>query len=414
MGPSSLPSPPIKGHESTLSRRSTSSSMKSVKPTHRTLKQASPSAGIDGRYRRAWKACERCRMKKIKCDGEFPCKRCKEDDVVCAAGIRKKMKYKKLPRGYAEVLENTQFALTVTIHKLYFMVRNNQPWELGDPELNDQGQPIIHNIVQKLGCIRADSGIDLPIDLVFPEDKASFAKLARQLEEQQKENKDRKEVKDAVSSVYDQTQRASLSELDYSDFKHDYENAAFSSNNAMILSPQSVTSSSDFDFAPPPPETNASATFPSQSPSMPSFSAWPYISAEAQPSDLTMHFLQRAGVPGSMNFLNQGLMESEFATINPHVLSYLNPEAMMGMGDPMIYSGYNSELMNDSISAAHRSDIQSELFPFTPILIGQIEASTGMENINFRIQASTSACVWTRRVLALSGRLLYGLERGIT
>ncbi|KAH6959604.1 hypothetical protein BKA56DRAFT_501098 [Ilyonectria sp. MPI-CAGE-AT-0026] len=362
MGPSSLPSPPIKVHESTLSRRSTSSSTKSAKPIHRTSKQASSSAGMGGRYKRAWKACERCRMKKTKCDGEFPCKRCKDDDLVCAAGIRKKMKYKKLPRGYAEVLENTQFALTVTIHKLYFMVRNNQPWELGDPELNDRGQPVIHNIVQKLGCIRAVRDIDLPIDITFPEDEACIAKLAHQLEEQQKENKPRKEVKDADPSVYNQTQQASLSEFDYSDFKHDYENTAFSSNNAMILSPQSVASSSDFDFAPPPPKIDASAMSPSQSPSMPSFSAWPSISAEAQPSDLTMHFLQRPGVPGSMDILNQGLqglVESEFATINPHVLSCPNPEVMMGMGDPMIYSGYNGEPMDDSLSAAHRLDVQS-------------------------------------------------------
>ncbi|KAH7118445.1 hypothetical protein EDB81DRAFT_952783 [Dactylonectria macrodidyma] len=128
----------------------------------------------------------------------------------------------------------------------------------------------------------------------------------------------------------------------------------------MILSPQSVTSSSDFDFAPPPPEIDASAMSPSQSPSMPSFSAWPSISGETQPSDLTMHFLQRHGVPGSMDILNQGLqglVESEFATINPHVLSCPNPEVMMGMGDPMIYSGYNGEPMDDSLSAAHRSDI---------------------------------------------------------
>ncbi|KAH7202884.1 uncharacterized protein BKA55DRAFT_698827 [Fusarium redolens] len=244
MRPTSFASPPIKAHESTLSRRSTSSSTKSVKPMHRTSKQASPIAGIDSRYRRAWKACERCRMKKTK-----------DDDLVCAAGIRKKMKYKKLSQGYAEILENTQFALIITIHKLYFMVRNNQPWELGDPELNDRGQPVIHNIVQKLGCIRADSDIDLPIDLVFPKDQAGIAKLAHQLKEQQKENKGRKEVKDADSSIYNHTQRASLSELDHPGCKHDYQ-AAFSRNDAIVLSPQSFTSSSGLDFAPPPPGTN--------------------------------------------------------------------------------------------------------------------------------------------------------------
>jgi len=35
------------------------------------------------------------------CDGEFPCKRCKDDGLVCTAGTRKKMEYKQLPRGYA-------------------------------------------------------------------------------------------------------------------------------------------------------------------------------------------------------------------------------------------------------------------------------------------------------------------------
>lgn len=51
------------------------------------------------RHKRVWKACERCRMKKTKCDGEFPCKRCKDDGLVCTAGTRKKTEYKQLPRG---------------------------------------------------------------------------------------------------------------------------------------------------------------------------------------------------------------------------------------------------------------------------------------------------------------------------
>lgn len=39
-------------------------------------------------------------MKKTKCDGELPCKRCKDDGLVCTARVRKKMEYKQLPRGY--------------------------------------------------------------------------------------------------------------------------------------------------------------------------------------------------------------------------------------------------------------------------------------------------------------------------
>ncbi|KAF7553993.1 hypothetical protein G7Z17_g3237 [Cylindrodendrum hubeiense] len=356
MGSHSLPSPPADDHKSTLSRKSTSSSTKSVKPVHRASKRASSSAatihhhdhvahsaGMDGRHKRVWKACERCRMKKTKCDGEFPCKRCKDDGLVCTAGVRKKMEYKQLPRGYAEVLENTQLALIATVHKLYSMVRSGQQWDLGEPELNDRGQPVIHNIAQKLGCIRPNSDIDLPVHSVFPEDEAGMAELARQLEDQQKDQEPLKEIKDTDSSVYNRTERASSSEIDHSDFEQDYRKAAFGNNNAMTLSPQSFTGSHDFDFAAPPPEMDPTTLFPSQSPSIPNFPAW--TMNKAQPNDLTMQFLQQAGVMQNMDLLNQGLVESEFGTIKPHVLSCPNPEVMMGMGDPMIYSGYDGEPM---------------------------------------------------------------------
>ncbi len=50
---------------------------------------------------------------------------------------------------YAEVLEKTQFALIPTVHKLYAMAQNQQPWELGEPELNDRGRPVFQNIAFK-------------------------------------------------------------------------------------------------------------------------------------------------------------------------------------------------------------------------------------------------------------------------
>lgn len=226
------------------------------------------------------------------------------------------------------------------------MVRNNQPWELGEPELNDRGQPVIHNIAQKLGCIRPNSDIDLPVHSVFPEDEAGMAELARQLEEQQRDLEPHKDIKDTDSSICNRTERASSSELDHSDFEHDYRKAAFSSNT-MTLSPQSFTAGNDFEFGPPPPDMDPATMFPSQSPSIPNFPAWnmgkpgPNVN-----DDLTMHFLQQAGaMPPNLDMLNQGLMEANFGTIKPHVLSCPNPEVMMGMGDPMIYSGYDGEPM---------------------------------------------------------------------
>lgn len=135
-----MPPPPVEinmkpAPAPTAPRKSSGGVSKSVKPINRSAKKSaqhlsrspvhdhhhhgppSPS-GMDSRHKRVWKACERCRMKKTKvrlgsrvdvsaplkltlpqCDGEFPCKRCKDDGLVCTAGTRKKTEYKQLPRG---------------------------------------------------------------------------------------------------------------------------------------------------------------------------------------------------------------------------------------------------------------------------------------------------------------------------
>lgn len=86
---------------------------------------------------------------------------------------------------YAEVLENTQLVLVATIRKLYEMVRNHDEWHFGEPRCNDRGQAIIHNIAQKLACIRSNGDIDLPVQSVFPEDMEGMEQLASILRKQQ-------------------------------------------------------------------------------------------------------------------------------------------------------------------------------------------------------------------------------------
>ncbi|KAJ4177245.1 Fluconazole resistance protein 1 [Fusarium falciforme] len=242
------------------------------------------------------------------------------------------MEYKQLPRGYAEVLENTQLALIATIHKLYSMVRNNQLWELGEPELHDRGLPVIRNIAQKLGCIRPNSDIDLPVHSVFPEDEADMAELARQLEVQQKEQGPQQETtKNTDSSVYNRTDSASSSELDHSDLRTDDRKATYgSSSNALNLSPQSCAGNHNCDFNPSPPNIDAAALYPVQTPSIPNLPAG--TMSKPQLNDETSQSLRQAWVMQNKDMLNQGLLKSEFGTIKPH-------EVMMGMGDPMIYSG---------------------------------------------------------------------------
>ncbi|KAI1337181.1 hypothetical protein F5Y15DRAFT_163540 [Xylariaceae sp. FL0016] len=358
---SGIPTPPVEDNlkVSTNSRRMTASSTKSVKPVHRGMKRSathlahspvqdhsplSIHAGLDNRHKRVWKACERCRMKKTKCDGEFPCKRCKDDGLVCTAGTRKKTEYKQLPRGYAEVLENTQFALIATVHKLYAMVRNGQPWDLEEPDLNDRGRPVIHDIATKLGCIRPNADVDLPPHSVFPEDEAGLTKLATELEAQQHEReKDTHAIEHVeTESSSAQTDRASSSELDHSDLEQDYRKALMGGQQSIqTLSPQSFTSYNDFESSPMSTEVHPQTSlFAVQSPSGPNaFPAWNM----GRPSsmDIPPQYMSQMDLHMAEMMLSQGLVESEFGTLKPHMINVPNPEVMLGVGDPMIYSGYS-------------------------------------------------------------------------
>lgn len=252
------------------------------------------------------------------------------------------------------MLEHTQFALVATVHKLYSMVRNQQQWDLGEPEVNDRGQPVIHNIAQKLGCIRPNSDIDLPVHSVFPEDEAGLAELARQLEEQQKESG---LVEGAVKGESESqssgnlSEHSSPSEPDHSDFEVDYRQRVFGYRNAPIsTSPQSfIGGYNEFDADSVPSPVDAAVMFPRQSHPMPSsYPQWATAARQQAPAtiDLSQPMFQHTpnGLT-NMDMLNQGLMESEFGTIKPHVLSCPNPEVMMGMGDPMIFSGFDPESM---------------------------------------------------------------------
>lgn len=182
------------------------------------------------------------------CDGELPCKRCKDGGLICTAGLRKKAEYKRLPRGYAEVLENTQLTLITTVHKLYSMVRNGQVWELGEPDINDRGLPVVHNIADKLGCIRPNGDIDLPVHSVFPEDEAGMVELFVQLEEQQMV--DTMRTKDESGAVHHD--HGSSSDGDHSGLELDYRKLASGRHNTQSSgttpSAQSYAESHDFDF----------------------------------------------------------------------------------------------------------------------------------------------------------------------
>ncbi|KAH7317844.1 hypothetical protein BKA65DRAFT_109063 [Rhexocercosporidium sp. MPI-PUGE-AT-0058] len=339
MSNSGLPSPPLEDNKSHISRKMS----KPSKSLNRSSKRSSPShehssVVLDGRHKRVWKACERCRMKKTKCDGESPCKRCKDDGLVCTAGSRKKTEFKQLPRGYAEVLENTQYALIATVQKLYTMVRNGEQWDLGEPELNDRGQPVIHDIASKLGCIRASP--DLPY--AFPEGEQDFADLQVQLQSARSEmasedNGSRKHSEDSssYSPGLQRTDRASSSESDHSNLSKDYNQIIWAQRQAAAKiaprkpAPLSIAQRPSYEEEPvyqPHPSLDTTCSMPSpiyteyqtESPMFRNaspFSPWAGTDDFLGPAhalDLTAHYMrQQIQIPRSSPLVRHGGFDAD-------------------------------------------------------------------------------------------------------
>ncbi len=244
------------------------------------------------------------------------------------------------------MLENTQFVLVATVQKLYSMLRNGEKWELGEPELNDRGLPIVHNVASKLGCLRPNSDLDLPTHSIFPEDEAGLVELARQLQDHASSS-----VAADTRQEYLRTDRASssaASDAEHSDLDldTDYRRAAFGAASAVSMSPASL-SYADFDISPP--SAVPSEGFPpppsQQSPGVPPHpSTFQWISRPPS-MDFAAQQMWMAG-QGYMDadLLGQGVLASSFA-VKPQGFSTScrNPEVMMGMNDPMIYAGYEED-----------------------------------------------------------------------
>lgn len=100
----------------------------------------------DGRKRVA-KACDRCRLKKIKCDGKIPCTRCQAENTVCRFGERKKSVERRIPPGYVEYLEEQQKILVKALKKTW------QDFATPGPQLAGVADPPVHSILEDLGVL---------------------------------------------------------------------------------------------------------------------------------------------------------------------------------------------------------------------------------------------------------------------
>ncbi|KAF2018314.1 C6 transcription factor-like protein [Aaosphaeria arxii CBS 175.79] len=111
----------------------------------------------DNIRKRVCKACDRCRLKKSKCDGASPCSRCKADNAICVFGERKKSQDKVYPKGYVEMLEQQQSQLVAGLRELYSRLQTGQGWP-GAPLRDAQsGHPLTHDILERLDLLHPTS-----------------------------------------------------------------------------------------------------------------------------------------------------------------------------------------------------------------------------------------------------------------
>ncbi|KAM0456352.1 hypothetical protein ACHAPV_007294 [Trichoderma viride] len=184
--------------------------------------------GRDRRRKRVSKACERCRIKKIKCDGELPCQKCKNHGNVCTASIRKRtihVEYKQVPKSYVEFLETTHLAMI--------------------------GELVIHDIAKKLGCIGPNDEIELPIQYELPTTASGMARVAAhpkrlQYGDYDAEDSDDKEPDSPANDSADES-APSLEPMQV-ETELNYRREAFASHShRMTKSPRTAYSFDDLD-----------------------------------------------------------------------------------------------------------------------------------------------------------------------
>ncbi|KAM0258780.1 hypothetical protein ACHAQJ_003622 [Trichoderma viride] len=288
------------------------------------------------------------------CDGELPCQKCKNNGHICTPGIRKRtihVEYKQVPKSYVEFLETTHLALIGCVHKLYSMIQKNQPWDLGDPELNDQGELVIHDIAKRLGCIGPNDEIEMPIQYELPTTATGMARLAAHPERQQYHDEDDTEHSDykELDSPMNDSTDGSASSLEpvrsiETELDLDHRRKAFAGyNHSITNSPQSLCSIDDSDHGHSESEgTNSCATSSPYISSMADYtdSSIPHLGTASD--DISL-FLQPYEQTPNMGTTNWELGESNFNALKNNLSTMSDFEIMLTMEDQMVLPGYNDD-----------------------------------------------------------------------
>ncbi|KAK0889622.1 Fluconazole resistance protein 1 [Friedmanniomyces endolithicus] len=115
-----------------------------------TLHCAAAKAIHSPQRKRVVKACERCRIKKAKCDGELPCGLCRLGNALCEfQSARRPQADRAVPRGYADMLERHIALLKTALQEMYEQLQTCHAWP--GPVLSKVGgHPLTHDVLAAL------------------------------------------------------------------------------------------------------------------------------------------------------------------------------------------------------------------------------------------------------------------------
>ncbi|MCJ1381422.1 hypothetical protein MMC17_004532 [Xylographa soralifera] len=105
---------------------------------------------------RVGRACDRCRLKKCKCDGQQLCQRCNSDNAICNATRRIPPPERAFSKEDVKVLSMEHKQLSQGLQHLYQHVIQNKPWEGPHVRLDKNRQPLVHEILERIGIIGGD------------------------------------------------------------------------------------------------------------------------------------------------------------------------------------------------------------------------------------------------------------------
>ncbi|MCJ1390246.1 hypothetical protein MMC18_003104 [Xylographa bjoerkii] len=109
---------------------------------------------------RVGRACDRCRLKKCKCDGQQPCQRCNSDNAICNSTRRIQPPDRAFSKEDVKVLSIEHKQLSQGLQHLYQHVIQNKPWEGLHVQLDRNGQPLVHEILERIGIVGGNVDFD--------------------------------------------------------------------------------------------------------------------------------------------------------------------------------------------------------------------------------------------------------------